>query len=62
MEEIVIEHCEQSMKRIVYTFVCYRSLMIVAIGASSFDECLHNLQIADRRDVELIIEVVGHTL
>ena len=50
------------MKRIVYTFVCYRSLMIVAVGASSFDECLHNLQIADRRDVELIIEVVGHTL
>ena len=62
MVKIVIEHCEQSMKRIVYTFVCYRSLMIVAVGASSFDDCLHNLHIANRRDVELIIEVVGHTL
>jgi len=62
MEEIVIEHCEQSLKRIVYTFVCYRSFMIVAVGASSFDDCLHNLHIANRRDVELIIEVVGHTL
>ena len=62
MVKIVIEHCEQSMKRIVYTFVCDRSLMIVAVGASSFDDCLHNLHIANRRDVELIIEVVGHTL